>query len=297
MGSVRWRFRIGAVLTAVALTAGGCGGTGQPGNPTEVARVAPASTPAQPDLAPVEAPASPTPRRPATPSKPAPSTATPPKANRSPAAAPAARPTRKAGPAPRRKPVADKPPAARKPKPKPGCREKFVGKPASRAQVKAALTQAAGRTYWPVSAPDLTVPLDLVKAVAWQESTWRSNVHACDGGVGLMQVMPDTASYVNNRFEQSYDLNAYTDNAVLGANYLAWLVRYFGDAYFEKRYDLDPAACGSTTELCLLNMVISAYNFGPGAVDDAADNGKPLPNPGYVRSVRKLMTQCECLSY
>ncbi|HEX8630274.1 MAG TPA: transglycosylase SLT domain-containing protein, partial [Catenuloplanes sp.] len=199
--------------------------------------------------------------------------------------------------APSKKPVGDKPPAARKPKAKPGCTEKFVGKPAKRAEVKAALTEAAGRTYWPVSAPGLTVPLDLVKAVAWQESTWRSNVHSCDGGVGLMQVMPGTAKQVNDRFEKAYDLNVHTDNAVLGANYLAWLVKYYGDAYFEGNYEAKAADCASTTDMCLLNMVISAYNFGPGAVDEAADNNKALPNPGYVKNVRRLMTQCECLSF
>jgi hypothetical protein len=44
--------------------------------------------------------------------------------------------------------------------------------------------------------------------------TAKSNIVACDGGIGLMQVMPATADYVNQRFERNYDINRYTDNAV-----------------------------------------------------------------------------------
>ncbi|HTF07887.1 MAG TPA: lytic transglycosylase domain-containing protein, partial [Asanoa sp.] len=166
---------------------------------------------------------------------------------------------------------------------------------ASRADAKAALTDAAGRVYWPSSAPSLRVPLDLVKATAYQESGWQSNIIACDGGVGLMQVMADTATFVNQRFDKSYDINEYRDNAALGANYLAWLIKYFGDVYFEGDYSPDPADCADHRDLCLLNAVIAAYNFGPGAVD--TDAGLVIPNPQYVDNVRSLMTNCVCLNW
>jgi hypothetical protein len=182
------------------------------------------------------------------------------------------------------------------PKPAAGCtKPRYEGTQASRADVKAALTDAAGRTYWPTSAPGLRVPLDLVKATAWQESGWQSNIIACDGGVGLMQVMTDTAAFVNQRFDQSYDIRAYRDNATLGANYLAWLIKYFGDVYFKGDYSVDAADCASHDDLCLLNAVIAAYNFGPGAVD--TDDGLTIPNPRYVDNVRSLMTNCECLNF
>ncbi|MEU4338602.1 lytic transglycosylase domain-containing protein [Micromonospora lupini] len=214
---------------------------------------------------------------------------------------PSKKPTRSTNAAPKPRAVA-KPPTETKvppppPKPAPSsCKPSYKGTQASRADVKAALSAAAGRTYWPSSAPELKVPLDLVKATAWQESGWQSNIYACDGGVGLMQVMPGTATWMNQRFEQSYDIADYQDNAYLGANYLAWLTKYIGDMYFEADYRLDADLCTAELDSCLLNAVISAYNYGHGAV---AQEGKPLaiPNPSYVRNVRALMTECVCLGY
>ncbi|WP_433649807.1 transglycosylase SLT domain-containing protein [Micromonospora zamorensis] len=187
------------------------------------------------------------------------------------------------------------PPAPPKPAPS-SCKPTYKGTQATRAQVKAALTDAAGRTYWPTSAPDIKVPLTLLKATAWQESGWQSNIYACDGGVGLMQVMPGTATWMNQRFEKSYELDDYRDNAYLGATYLAWATKYIGDMYFEADYRLDPALCTAELNSCLLNAVIASYNFGHGAV---AQEGEPLaiPNPSYVRNVRALMTECVCLDY
>ncbi|MGW9195034.1 lytic transglycosylase domain-containing protein [Micromonospora chersina] len=185
------------------------------------------------------------------------------------------------------------------PPPKPaasGCQPSYRGAQATRSQVKSALSDAAARTYWPTSAPDIKIPLTLMKATAWQESGWQSNIVACDGGIGLMQVMPATADWMNQRFGQSYDIDTYQDNAYLGGTYLAWLTKYIGDMYFESDYRLDAALCTSELNSCLLNAVIAAYNYGHGAV---AREGEPLtiPNPQYVRNVRALMTECVCLSY
>ncbi|PYC70362.1 lytic transglycosylase [Micromonospora arborensis] len=187
------------------------------------------------------------------------------------------------------------PPAPPKPAPS-SCKPSYKGTQATRAEVKAALTDAAGRVYWPVSAPDIKIPLNLLKATAWQESGWQSNIYACDGGVGLMQVMPDTATWMNQRFEKSYRIDDYRDNAYLGATYLAWATRYIGEMYFESDFRLDPALCTAELNSCLLNAVIAAYNFGHGAV---AQEGEPLaiPNPSYVRNVRALMSECVCLEY
>lgn len=211
-------------------------------------------------------------------------------------AAPSRSPTPRppSSPKPKRKPPTETKLPPPPPRPAPAdCTPRREGTAASRAQVKAALTDAAGRTYWPTSAPQIKVPLALVKASAWQESGWQSNIIACDGGVGLMQVMPATATFINDRFGQSYDIKAYADNAVLGANYLAWLVKYFGDVYFEGDYTL--RACASHTDPCLINAVIASYNFGFGAVD--THDGIKIPNPRYVENVRALMTGCECLSF
>ncbi|MGW4154966.1 transglycosylase SLT domain-containing protein [Micromonospora chersina] len=225
-------------------------------------------------------------------------------------AKPSAKPSPSASPKPKPKPTrtttaplaTPKPPTETRvppPPPKPaasGCQPSYRGTQATRSQVKSALSDAAARTYWPTSAPDIKIPLTLMKATAWQESGWQSNIVACDGGIGLMQVMPATADWMNQRFGQSYDIDAYQDNAYLGGTYLAWLTKYIGDMYFESDYRLDAALCTSELNSCLLNAVIAAYNYGHGAV---AREGEPLaiPNPQYVRNVRALMTECVCLSY
>jgi soluble lytic murein transglycosylase-like protein len=167
------------------------------------------------------------------------------------------------------------------------------GKNVSKAKAKSALTAAAGKTYWPTSAPKLKVPARLVLATAWHESGWQSNIVNCDGGRGLMQVMPDTEAFVNQRFGQSFDVRDHRQNAVLGANYLAWLTKYLGDRYFDGSYSLSTGKCRSHASRCLLNMVIAGYNTGHGAVD-AAYADKRLSNPGYVDSVRSLMKSCYC---
>ncbi|MFG2169582.1 transglycosylase SLT domain-containing protein [Micromonospora chersina] len=225
-------------------------------------------------------------------------------------AKPSVKPSASASPKPKPKPTrtttaplaTPKPPTETQvppPPPKPpasGCTPSYRGTQATRSQVKSALSDAAARTYWPTSAPDIKIPLTLMKATAWQESGWQSNIVACDGGIGLMQVMPATADWMNQRFGQSYDIDDYQDNAYLGGTYLAWLTKYIGDMYFESDYRLDAALCTSELNSCLLNAVIAAYNYGHGAV---AREGEPLtiPNPQYVRNVRALMTECVCLSY
>lgn len=283
--------RCGATLLVGVLLAGsavGCGGDPESA-PTDLA-AAPAEVPARsPDGA------SPTPA--ATPSAvesmgrgP---TARP--SSPSPSRTPAAK--RAAGPRATPKPPTETrvPPPPPKPAPS-GCQPSYSGDPASRSQVKAALGDAAARTYWPTSAPDIRIPSNLVKATAWQESGWQSNIVACDGGIGLMQVMPATADWMNQRFGQSYDVRDYRDNAYLGATYLAWLTKYIGDMYFDADYRLDADLCTAELNSCLLNAVIAAYNYGHHAV---AREGEPLavPNPQYVRNVRALMTECVCLDF
>lgn len=203
------------------------------------------------------------------------------------------RPTTAPRPKPSRRPPTETtlPPPPPKPSPS-SCAPTYAGYEASRAEVREALEAAAGRTYWPNSAPEIKVPVNLVKAVAWQESGWKSNVVACDGGVGLMQVMPGTADYVNMRFDRSYDINDYRDNATLGANYLAWLIKYFGDVYFDGNYDL---SAEDPDNPVLLDAVVAAYNVGPGAVDTA--DGLVIPNWTYTNDVIALMGTCVCLSY
>jgi soluble lytic murein transglycosylase-like protein len=203
-------------------------------------------------------------------------------------------------PAPKRSSKKPKPQPAKTEDPnnftEPDCAD-HEGRNVSKKAAKAALNAAAAKTYWPGSAPALKVPADLVRATAWHESGWQSNIVNCDGGRGLMQVMPATADFVNARFEKSYDAHDYRQNAILGANYLAWLTRYFGDLYFAKNYSLSPGRCSSTrSSRCLLNLVIAGYNAGPAEVE-AGYAKKRLPRPEYVDSVRSLMRSCFCDRY
>jgi soluble lytic murein transglycosylase-like protein len=175
----------------------------------------------------------------------------------------------------------------------PACAHYDKSKPVSRPKVKAALKAASARIYWRTEAPKLKLNYPLVKAIAWQESGWQSNIHNCDGGAGIMQVMPDTVDMINNRFGLTYDPAKYRDNASVGANYLAWLTKWAGDNYFKGSYDLSPKKCKSHTSWCLLNVVISGYNAGSGGIESAVSS-RELPNPQYVAAVRALMSRCEC---
>jgi len=175
----------------------------------------------------------------------------------------------------------------------PACAHYDKTKPVAKKKVKTALKSASSRVYWRTQAPTLKVNYPLVKAVAWQESGWQTNIHNCDGGMGVMQVMPDTVNMINNRFGLTYKPAKYQDNALVGANYLAWLTKWAGDNYFKGNYNLNPSKCKTHSSWCLLNVVISGYNAGAGNIEGAAQR-KTLPNPQYVAAVRSLMSRCEC---
>lgn len=178
----------------------------------------------------------------------------------------------------------------------PACAHYDKTTPASKSKVKAALRTSAARTYWPATAPTLKLNYPLVKAVAWQESGWKSNIHNCDGGAGVMQLMPATVTMVNNRFGTTYDASTLPGNTDAGANYLAWLTLWASNNYFGKSLDLSAGKCKTTTSWCLLNVVISGYNAGQGSIE-AASTRKTLPNPQYVGAVRALMVRCQCDQY
>jgi soluble lytic murein transglycosylase-like protein len=60
-----------------------------------------------------------------------------------------------------------------------------------------------------------------VKAVAWQESGWQQDVVSSAGAVGVMQVMKDTARYVNRSLGGGHlDIRDADDNVHLGVMYL-----------------------------------------------------------------------------
>jgi hypothetical protein len=187
-------------------------------------------------------------------------------------------------PKPSRKPVAGpKPPAV--PKKPAGCTSTRKGTLAPRSTVESALTNAASIHAWTTT--NITVPANLVYAVAWQESGWQSNVVSCVGAVGLMQVTPDTATFMNNRFGSKYNLQTVTGNADLGSENLQWLIKYFGDVYFNSNYDLTTVDPDNPT---LLDAVLAAYNVGFGNVDTKAGLVIPSGARNYANNVEHWMT-------
>ncbi|MFD0517146.1 transglycosylase SLT domain-containing protein [Paractinoplanes durhamensis] len=179
----------------------------------------------------------------------------------------------------------------------PDCAHYDKTKAVAKSKVKTSLKSAAARTYWNSEAPQLKLNYPLVKAVAWQESGWQSNIHNCDGGAGVMQVMPATTDFINQRFGLTYDEAKFADNTYLGANYLAWMTKWVGDKYFKStNYNLSASKCKTSSSWCLLNVVIAGYNAGQGGIEAAAET-KTLPNPQYVAAVRSLMTRCQCDKY
>jgi hypothetical protein len=208
-----------------------------------------------------------------------PPTATPSPSAKASSRPPSARPTRSlAPPKETRLPPPPPPPAPT------GCQPSYRGTSAAKTLVKQKLTAASQRAF-SRSVPSLRIPAKLLYAVAWQESGWQSAIIACDGGIGTMQVMPDTATWMNNTYETNWDVNAVEGNVMLGGQLLAWLTKYFGDQL--GTYDLNAA------DTTLLDAVISAYNVGPGNVD-LARGRDGIVNWQYVNNVRALMVNCPC---
>lgn len=82
------------------------------------------------------------------------------------------------------------------------------------------------------------VPVELVAAVAWQESRFRQAAVSPKGALGVMQLTPDTADTLK---VDPHDLNENIDG---GAAYLAKLLDRFGDT----------------------RLALAAYNAGPNSV-------------------------------
>jgi hypothetical protein len=188
-------------------------------------------------------------------------------------------------------PPAGPPPGPGPPPPGASC-PKLTGPVAPRSDVAAAMSTATGRTYRPTlslddaNPPAISVRLLLVEGIGWEESGWQSTIESCDGGLGTMQVMADTATWMNEKYGTNYDRATLTGNVTIATGYLAWLTRYFGDRYFGGNYGL----AGDPNKIVLLDLVISAYQAGFGKVDNAMRAGADLPNRWYVDTVEGFMT-------
>ncbi len=108
------------------------------------------------------------------------------------------------------------------------------------------------------------VRTSLVKAVAMKESAWRQDAVSSAGAIGVMQVMPDTARFVNEVLDPGpdLDLRASDDNVHLGVMYL--------DHMLEQM----------PTE----RDALAAYYSGPGSVGRRLDRGQRA----YVNDVKDM---------
>lgn len=108
------------------------------------------------------------------------------------------------------------------------------------------------------------VRTSLVKAVAMKESAWRQDAVSVAGAIGVMQVMPDTADFVNEVLDPGPELDPREadDNVHLGVMYLDHML----------------------DEMPSEKDALAAYYSGPGNVGSRLDAGQRA----YVRDVKEL---------
>lgn len=119
--------------------------------------------------------------------------------------------------------------------------------------------------YFQVAADTYGVDVNLLKAIAKQESAFTSNAVSKSGAVGIMQLMPQTASYLG--VTDSY--NSY-QNIMGGAKFISSLLQQYNGN---------------------VSLALAAYNAGPNAVEKY--NGIPPyeETQNYVAKVTEYYSQ------
>lgn len=118
-------------------------------------------------------------------------------------------------------------------------------------------------------AADNGLPVDLVMAVAWQESGWRADAISSAGAYGVGQIMPATAEWIASDLigDTSLTREDPDDNIRMSARYLRWLEGYMGST----------------------DLALAGYFQGPNAVKAELADPDAEPNEttlGYVASVQ-----------
>ena len=90
--------------------------------------------------------------------------------------------------------------------------------PADRLYLEPILTRAA---------VEYGVPVDMILAQAWAESSWRNDAVSNKGAAGVLQLMPKAVDFVSkNLLKLDHELDAHdpADNARMGARYMQHLL-------------------------------------------------------------------------
>ena len=89
------------------------------------------------------------------------------------------------------------------------------------------------------------VPTSLMEALAWQESGWQQGVVSRTGAIGVGQIEPYTATFINELTGVALDPHSVSDNIRMSAAFLSYLSRVEGNnrcatiaAYYEGPLNL-----------------------------------------------------------
>lgn len=138
------------------------------------------------------------------------------------------------------------------------------------AQLSASPDRLALQPYFAEWAGHYGVPTALVEAIAWQESGWQQDVVSSAQAVGVGQLLPSTAQFVQDNLAGGpLDITSPSDNIRMSAAFLSYLDRTEGG------------------NLC---ETIAAYYQGPLSV--ATYGVFPVTVP-YVESVEALLPRFE----
>ncbi len=109
------------------------------------------------------------------------------------------------------------------------------------------------------------LPVDLLMAVAWQESGWNNAAVSSAGAIGIGQLMPPTSAWVASDLigQPGLDPLVPEDNIRMSARFLRWLTVYLGSE----------------------EAALAGYFQGPGSV---RAGGMLDSTVGYVASVQAL---------
>jgi soluble lytic murein transglycosylase-like protein len=129
------------------------------------------------------------------------------------------------------------------------------------AQSNKSITRLEAEYYIVAYAQHYRVPVALVRAIAQRESNWQTCAVSSKGGVGLMQLMPVTATRLG-----VWDRCNVDQSISGGVRYLAWLMQQF-------RNDL--------------RLVAAAYYAGE---DVIGKRGLAYRNPDVVAYVTAIRT-------